>query len=92
MVLHGERHCRLVSKSDVRNWPFLRTLADGAGTLHHERESRGDAREMVAQMAELLGAGDMLAVFPEGTTGDGITLKPFHANLTQAAIAASVPV
>lgn len=92
VVLHAARHCRFVSKSDVRNWPFVRTLADGAGTLYLERESRRDAHRVVAQMAERLGAGDILAVFPEGTTGDGITLKPFHANLIQAAIAASVPV
>jgi 1-acyl-sn-glycerol-3-phosphate acyltransferase len=33
-----------------------------------------------------------VAVFPEGTTGDGRALLPFHANLLQAAIAAEVPV
>jgi 1-acyl-sn-glycerol-3-phosphate acyltransferase len=43
-------------------------------------------------MAERLQAGDVLAVFPEGTTGDGIVLKPFHANLIQAAILAGAPV
>jgi 1-acyl-sn-glycerol-3-phosphate acyltransferase len=34
----------------------------------------------------------VLAVFPEGTTGDSTRLKPFHANLLQAAIAADAPV
>jgi 1-acyl-sn-glycerol-3-phosphate acyltransferase len=43
---------------------------------------------MVAHLQE----GQVLAVFPEGTTGDGLTLKPFHANLIQAAISANVPV
>src|SRR5665647_3588314 len=60
--------------------------------LYLERESRGDALRVVVQMAERLGAGDILAVFPEGTTGDGITIKPFHANLIQAAIEACVPI
>jgi 1-acyl-sn-glycerol-3-phosphate acyltransferase len=60
--------------------------------LYIERESRRDAHRVVLQMAVRLRAGDVLAVFPEGTTGDGITLKPFHANLIQAAIEASVPV
>jgi 1-acyl-sn-glycerol-3-phosphate acyltransferase len=33
-----------------------------------------------------------VAVFPEGTTGHGHELLPFHANLLQAAIATEVPV
>ena len=33
----------------------------------------------------------MVAVFPEGTTGAGRDLLPFHANLLQAAIATSTP-
>jgi 1-acyl-sn-glycerol-3-phosphate acyltransferase len=31
-------------------------------------------------------------VFPEGTTSNGLTLLPFHANMFQAAVSASVPV
>ena len=91
VVMHASRHCRFVSKSDIKKWPFVATLADGAGTMYLERESRRDAHRVVAQMAERLRAGDILAVFPEGTTGDGITLKPFHANMIQAAIEAQVP-
>jgi 1-acyl-sn-glycerol-3-phosphate acyltransferase len=33
-----------------------------------------------------------VAVFPEGTTGAGRELLPFHANLLQAAIATATPV
>jgi 1-acyl-sn-glycerol-3-phosphate acyltransferase len=43
-------------------------------------------------MAQALKDGDILAVFPEGTTGDGNRLLPFHANLFQAAITAQAPV
>jgi 1-acyl-sn-glycerol-3-phosphate acyltransferase len=92
LVMHAARHCRFVSKADVKTWPFIGTLADGAGTLYVARESRRDAHRVVSQMADSLRAGDILAVFPEGTTGDGITLKPFHANLIQAAIDAQSPV
>lgn len=92
LVMHASRHCRFVSKSDIKGWPFVSTMANGAGTLYIERESRRDAHRMVGQMAERLRIGEILAVFPEGTTGDGVTLKVFHANLIQAAIEASVPV
>ena len=43
---------------------------------------------MVRAMHEALERGEVLAVFPEGTTGDGRAMLPFHANLLQAAVAA----
>lgn len=92
VVLHASRYCRFVSKADIRHWPLVGTLAGGAGTLYIERESRRDAHRVVHHMVERLQLGEVLAVFPEGTTGDGITMKPFHANLLQAAISADVPV
>jgi 1-acyl-sn-glycerol-3-phosphate acyltransferase len=92
LVLHAARHCRFVSKADVRHWPLIGTLATGGGTLYIEREKRRDAMRVVHHMAESLKAGDIVAVFPEGTTGDGQTLLPFHANLIQAAISADAPV
>ena len=92
LVMHAGRHCRFVAKSEVRHWPLIGTLATGAGTLYIERESRRDAMRVVHHMAESLRRGEILAVFPEGTTSDGLTLLPFHANLIQAAISADAPV
>ena len=92
LVLHASRHCRFVSKADVQHWPLIGTLAQGCGTLFVERESRRDAMRVVHHMADALRSGDMLAIFPEGTTSDGIGTLPFHANLFQAAISAHAPV
>jgi 1-acyl-sn-glycerol-3-phosphate acyltransferase len=92
LVLHAARHCRFVSKSDVQGWPLIGTLATGAGTLYIERASRRDAMRVVHRMADALRDGEVLAVFPEGTTSDGTDLLPFHANLIQAAISAPAPV
>ncbi len=92
LVVHASRFCRFVSKADVHHWPVVGRLATGAGTLYIERESRRDAMRVVHHMADSLRAGDVLAVFPEGTTGDGVELRPFHANLLQAAITACAPV
>ena len=47
---------------------------------------------VVHQMADALRQGQVLAVFPEGGTGDGVTLLPFHANLLQAAISVDAPI
>ena len=91
-VLHAARHCRFVSKADVQHWPVVGSLATAAGTLYIERESRRDAMRVMHHMAERLTAGDVLAVFPEGTTGDGSTVLAFHANMLQSAISAHAQV
>lgn len=90
-ALHAARYCRFVSKADVRDWPLIGRLADGVGTLFIQRESRRDALRVVHHMAERLQAGDVLAVFPEGTTSEGRELLPFHGNLLQAAISSDTP-
>ncbi|SFM74103.1 1-acyl-sn-glycerol-3-phosphate acyltransferase [Variovorax sp. OV329] len=92
LTIHAARHVRFVAKSNIKNWPMIGSLSTGAGTLYIERERPRDAMRLVHHMAEALRAGDMIAVFPEGTTGDGKVLLPFHANLLQAAISAGAPV
>jgi 1-acyl-sn-glycerol-3-phosphate acyltransferase len=92
LVVHATRYCRFVAKADLKAWPVLGTLIAAGGTLFIARENRRDAMRVVHHMAESLRMGDVVAVFPEGTTGDGTALLPFHANLTQAAIAAQVSI
>ena len=92
LVVHASRHCRFISKSDIRSWPLIGALATAAGTLYIQRESRRDAMRVVHSMAAALQAGQVLAVFPEGTTGDGRDVLPFHGNLLQAAIVVHAPV
>ena len=83
---------RFVSKADVKHWPLVGALVEGAGTLFIERSSKRDALRVVHQTAAALKAGDCVAVFPEGTTGAGPELLPFHANLLQAAVSTGAPV
>ncbi|MGE8318722.1 MAG: lysophospholipid acyltransferase family protein [Comamonas sp.] len=91
-LMHACKHVRFVSKSDVKQWPVVGTLASAGGTLYIERSSRRDAMRTVERMAQALREGDLVAIFPEGTTGDGRRLLPFHANLLQAAIDAEAPI
>lgn len=83
---------RFVSKSDIQSWPLISRLADAADTLYLERERKRDALRVVHLVAGALREGQKVAVFPEGTTSDGRTLLPFHANLMQAAISTGTPV
>jgi len=92
LVMHSACACRFISKSDIRKWPMIGGMASAAGTLFIERASRRDAMRVVHTMAECLGESQVLAIFPEGTTGDGTHVLPFHGNLIQAAIVTQAPV
>jgi 1-acyl-sn-glycerol-3-phosphate acyltransferase len=92
LALHAVCPCRFVAKADVEHWPLLGTLVTGGGTLYVKRESRRDAMRVVHRMVQALKDGDILAVFPEGTTSDGRSVLPFHSGLIQAAISADAPV
>ena len=83
---------RFVSKADVQEWPLVNRLVDCAGTLYLRREQRRDAMRVVHEMAQAMKDGHDVAVFPEGTTGDGRALLPFHANMLQAAISVAAPI
>ena len=92
LALHAVCPCRFVAKADVEHWPLVGTLVTGGGTLYVKRESQRDAMRVVIRMAQALKDGDILAVFPEGTTSDGSSMLPFHSGLIQAAISADAPV
>lgn len=92
LVLNASRPCRFVSKADVKHWPMVGKLVSSSGTLFIKREKRSDALRVVQLMAEHLRAGDVLAIFPEGTTGEGRGLLSFHASLLQAALVSDSPI
>ena len=92
-ALHASApQARFVSKSDIAHWPLLGKLARAGGTLFIERERKRDALRVVHEVADALRAADAVAVFPEGTTGAGYGVLPFHANLLQAAISTATVV
>ena len=93
LVIHSVcPHARFVSKDDVRRWPLIGGLVEGAGTLLVRRDRRSDAAKVLDAMAQALAQGDTVAFFPEGTTSNGEAVLAFHASLLQSAVAAQVPV
>lgn len=75
-LLHASAPLPLYLKSDVKGWPIIGTLATAAGAAY-QRSSRRDAMRMITAMADAFKRGEILAVFPEGTTGDGRSLLSF---------------
>lgn len=83
---------RFVAKAEVRRWPIVGWLCARAGTLFIERARRQDTARVNDAIGTALRAGDVFAVFPEGTTTDGSTLLRFHASLLEPALAAGAAV
>ena len=81
-----------VAKEEVRHWPLIGWLAKKSDTVFLRRGSHGHARIINREIAEILGKGNHVAVFPEGTTTDGTHLLHFHAALIQPALAVGRPV
>lgn len=64
LPLFPQRWLRFMAKSELYWWP-LGALLDAAGAFPVER-GRGDV-EAIAKAVELVGAGEVVVMFPEGT-------------------------
>lgn len=91
-LIHAAQRVHFVSKSEVRDWPVAGWLAHKTGTLFLDRRRRADTARVNAAMRELMQEGAWVAVFPEGTTGDGISLRRFLPSLLQPAVELGCPV
>jgi len=91
-VLNAVLPCRFVAKSEVARWPIVGTIAKQTRALFIVRGHRRDAMRVKNRVAHALRAGDTVGLFPEGTTGDGTTLKRFYPAIMQGAIDARVDV
>jgi len=77
---------RFVAKAEIGRWPVFGWLAIVVGTLFVERGRRHAVVRTNQAVSERLRSGQLIGIFPEGTTTDGSRLLPFHANLVQPAI------
>jgi 1-acyl-sn-glycerol-3-phosphate acyltransferase len=77
-----------VAKSEVGTWPFFGTLARLQRTVFVTRARRSETGVARDAITERLAEGDVLVLFPEGTSNDGNTVLPFKSALIGAADAA----
>jgi 1-acyl-sn-glycerol-3-phosphate acyltransferase len=87
-VLNALHPSRFIAKSDIKRWPALGLLVASVGTLFVDRARRRDTARMNETVRQVLAAGDVVALFPEGTTTFGRELLPFHGSLLQPVIEA----
>jgi len=87
-VLNAHLPVRFVAKAELARWPVVSRMIRGAGTVFIERERRRDTHRVTRDMADLLANGDVVAIFPEGTTTHGHEVLPFKSSLLQPIIEA----
>lgn len=88
LVLGAVADVVYIAKSEVANWPLFGILAKLQKTIFVEREQKRKAGEQVNEIAARLSAGEVVVLFPEGTTSDGNRLLDVKSSLFGAASAA----
>lgn len=74
-----------VAKSEVARWPVVGLFARMQRTVFIDRARRTHTAAVNKAVAGRLGQGDVVVLFPEGTTSDGNRVLPFRSSLVGAA-------
>ncbi|TCL72211.1 lysophospholipid acyltransferase family protein [Rhizobium sp. BK251] len=88
MVLSAVADVAFIAKSEVRTWPIFGTLARLQKSVFIAREQKRKTGSQVNEIAERLAGGEIMVLFPEGTTSDGNRLLEVKSSLFGAATAA----
>jgi len=80
-----------VSKSEVKNWPVFGWCARLAGTLFVDRTRRRDVTRMNTEIQRTLAGGNVVVLFPEGTSWNGREIRPFKSSLLEPIVLANYP-
>ena len=92
IVMNAVTPACFVAKSEVRSWPVLGWLCRRVGTLFVRRSVRADTMRVSREIAGMLGRGEHVALFPEGTSSAAGIPGHFHSSLLQGAIDANAAI
>lgn len=85
LVLSAVAPVSFVAKKEVNGWPFFGSLARLQRTIFVDRDRRHATGPSRDELRERLKAGDILVLFPEGTSSDGREVLPFKSSFFGAA-------
>jgi 1-acyl-sn-glycerol-3-phosphate acyltransferase len=81
LVLGAQANAAFVSRADVEHWPAIGWLAKQFDTVFLERSKKRDLPTVNAGLKERLERGEIIVMFPEGTSSSGEGLLPFRSPL-----------
>ena len=85
VILSAVAPLSFIAKREVNGWPFFGSLARLQRTVFVDRDRRHATGNSRDEMQERLKAGDILVLFPEGTSHDGHEVLPFKSSFFGAA-------
>lgn len=88
LVLGAVADVVYIAKTEVADWPVFGTLAKLQKTIFVMREQKRRTGDQVNEIARRMTAGEIVVLFPEGTTSDGNRLLDAKSSLFGAATAA----
>ncbi len=80
LALRCVTRINFVSKAEVRDWPGVGPVAALCETVFIERK-RSESKKQQQELFGRIEAGELLCLFPEGTSTDGLRVLPFKSTL-----------
>ncbi len=80
LALRSVTRINFVSKAEVRNWPGVGFVATICETVFIERK-RTEAKRQQRDLLERIERDELLCIFAEGTSTDGLRVLPFKSAL-----------
>jgi 1-acyl-sn-glycerol-3-phosphate acyltransferase len=90
LVLGAVADVVFIAKKEVADWPVFGTLAKLQKSIFVAREEKRRAGDQVSEISSRMKDGEIVVLFPEGTTSDGNRVLEVKSSLFGAA-AAAVP-
>jgi 1-acyl-sn-glycerol-3-phosphate acyltransferase len=91
LALAGASGAAFVAHDGIAGWPVIGWLARQNHSLFVSRDRRGALAGQLEGLREALAGHQPVTIFPEGTTGDGVTLLPFKPALMAVLVAPPRP-
>jgi lyso-ornithine lipid O-acyltransferase len=70
-----------VTQHEVASWPIIGRLAQLSPSIFVNRDRRLEILKTISSISEELAAGEVVAIFPEGTSTSGEEVLPFRSAL-----------
>lgn len=85
-LLLARLDARFLAKSEIAGWPVMGLLARSTGTLFIDRSSKRDLKRVMPLIRSVLGRGNGVIVFPEGTSTAGERVERFKPSLFEVPV------